>query len=57
MAGDMFTLADIALYGYTHSAGAKGGFDMARFPAINAWLERCAGDEGHVPIEWGTKDS
>ncbi len=53
MAGDMFTLADIALYGYTHSAGPKGGFEMERFPAINAWLKRCAGDAGHVPIEWG----
>ena len=54
IAGDTFTLADIALYAYTHSAGAKGGFEMERFPHINAWLERCAEDPGHVPIEWGT---
>jgi glutathione S-transferase len=53
IAGDAFTVADIALYGYTHSAGEKGGFDMDRFPAINAWLARCAADEGHVGIEWG----
>lgn len=53
IAGDTFTLADIALYAYTHSAGSKGGFDMQRFPRINAWLARCAADEGHVPIEWG----
>ncbi len=53
IAGDTFTVADIALFGYTHSAGAKGGFEMDRFPAINAWLARCASDEGHVGIEWG----
>ncbi|MGL4490262.1 MAG: glutathione S-transferase family protein, partial [Rhizobiaceae bacterium] len=56
MAGDAFSTADIALYGYTHSAGTKGGFEMERFPAINAWLARCAGDAGHVPLEWGTED-
>jgi glutathione S-transferase len=53
IAGNAFTLADIALYAYTHSAGSRGGFDMAGFPKINAWLERCAEDPGHVPIEWG----
>lgn len=53
IAGDAFTLADIALYAYTHSAGSKGGFEMAAFPKINAWLARCAADPGHVPIEWG----
>jgi glutathione S-transferase len=53
-AGDIFTVADIALYGYTHSAGAKGGFEMERFPAIKAWLARCTADDGHVGIEWGT---
>jgi glutathione S-transferase len=53
IAGDAFTVADIALYGYTHSADAKGGFEMDRFPAINVWLARCAADEGHVGIEWG----
>jgi glutathione S-transferase len=54
LAGEIFTAADICLYAYTHSAGTKGGFEMERFPAINAWLERCVADGGHVPLEWGT---
>ena len=37
--GDRYTIADIALCAYTHVA-ADGGFDLARFPAINAWIER-----------------
>lgn len=53
ISGDTFTVADIALYAYTHSAGTRGGFEMERFPRINAWLKRCADDAGHVPIEWG----
>ena len=53
MAGDAFTLADIALYAYTHSADTRGGFDLSLFPNIQAWLKRCEQDPGHVPIEWG----
>lgn len=52
LAGDTITVADLCLYGYTHSAGAKGGFEMKRFPAVDAWLARVAADPGHVPIEW-----
>ena len=44
------TLADIALYGYTHVAH-EGGFDLERYPAISAWLERVAAMPGHVPID------
>lgn len=51
LAGTTFTVADICLYGYTHSA-AKGGFRLAAFPAVSAWLARVAGEEGHVPLEW-----
>jgi glutathione S-transferase len=43
------TLADIALYGYTHVAH-EGGFEMAGFPLIKGWLDRVAGMPGHVPI-------
>ncbi len=39
LVGDNFTIADIALYAYTHKA-PMGGFDMNRFPAINKWCER-----------------
>ena len=51
LALDRPTVADICLYAYTHSAGSKGGFDMARFPAINAWIDRVAALPGHVGLE------
>jgi glutathione S-transferase len=35
--GDSYSIADVALFAYTHCA-ADGGFDLGRFPAINAWL-------------------
>jgi glutathione S-transferase len=44
------TIADIALYGYTHSAGSKGGYDLARFPAVMAWLDRITALPGHIPL-------
>ncbi len=52
LAGEAITVADLCLYGYTHSAGEKGGFDMERFPAVGQWLERVEADSGHVPITW-----
>ena len=45
------TIADIALYGYTCTAEARGGFDMARFPAIQAWCERMAALPGFVTLD------
>jgi glutathione S-transferase len=42
-----YTIADIALYGYTHVAG-EGGFDLARFPAITAWLGRVEAQPRYV---------
>jgi glutathione S-transferase len=50
LVGDGMTLADIALYAYTHVAG-EGGFELDRYPAIGAWLERVASEPGHVPID------
>jgi glutathione S-transferase len=50
LVGHAPTLADIALYAYTHVAD-EGGFDLARYPAITAWLERVAALRGHVPID------
>jgi glutathione S-transferase len=44
-----FSIADIALYAYTHVAH-EGGFDLSGYPAINGWLERVASHPGHVPI-------
>jgi glutathione S-transferase len=50
--GDRYSIADIALYAYTHVAD-EGGFDLGNFPSINTWLERVAAQPGHVPITWG----
>jgi glutathione S-transferase len=47
--GDRFTLADIALYAYTHVA-EEGGFDLAGYPSIRRWLERVAARPRHVPM-------
>lgn len=44
-----YTIADIALYAYTHVA-EEGGFDLARFPAIRAWLRRVEAQPGWVPM-------
>jgi glutathione S-transferase len=50
LVGATMTLADIALYAYTHVAG-EGGFDLGGYPAIRAWLDRVAAEPGHVPID------
>jgi len=47
--GDRYSIADIALYAYTHVAD-EGGFDLSRFPAVLGWLERVRRQPGHVPI-------
>jgi glutathione S-transferase len=48
--GDDASLADIALYAYTHVAH-EGGFELDRYPAVQAWLGRVAALPGHVPID------
>jgi glutathione S-transferase len=50
LVGGALTLADIALYAYTHVAH-EGGFSLERYPAIRAWLDRVAAEPGHVPID------
>ena len=50
--GERYSIADIALYAYTHVAD-EGGFDLGRYPAIGTWLERVRGQPGHVPITQG----
>jgi glutathione S-transferase len=49
LVAERYTIADIALYAYTHVAG-EGGFDLSDYPAIRSWLDRVAGAPGHVPI-------
>jgi glutathione S-transferase len=50
LVGDGMTLADIALFAYTHVA-PEGGFSLEGFPAVRAWLDRGAAQPGHVPID------
>jgi glutathione S-transferase len=50
LVGETMTIADIALYAYTHVAH-EGGFDLAPYEAIGAWLERVAAQPGHVTID------
>ena len=50
LVGSSMTLADIALYAYTHVAH-EGGFSLEGYAAIRAWLERIAVEPGHVTID------
>jgi glutathione S-transferase len=50
LVGDSLTVADVALYAYTHVAG-EGGFDLEPYPAIRTWLDRVAAEPGPVPID------
>jgi len=47
--GGRFSLADIALYAYTHVC-EEGGFELHRYPAVQAWIERVAALPGHIAI-------
>jgi glutathione S-transferase len=48
--GGSYSIADIALYAYTHVAH-QCDYDLARFPALRAWLGRVAAERDHVPME------
>ena len=45
-----YTIADIALYAYTHVAD-EAGFDLAGYPRVREWIARVAAQPGHVPID------
>jgi glutathione S-transferase len=49
LVGERFTIADIALYAYTHVA-PEGGFDLTPYPGVGAWLHRVADQPGIIPI-------
>ena len=49
-AGSAFSIADIALYAYTHRAD-EGGFELAAYPAIVRWVAQVAELRGHVTRE------
>ncbi len=46
---ERFTIADIALFAYTHVAG-EGGFELARYPAVQRWIARVEAQARFVPI-------
>jgi glutathione S-transferase len=48
-AGERYSIADIALYGYTHCAG-EGDFSLSSFPAVSSWLGRVASRSGHIAL-------
>jgi glutathione S-transferase len=50
LVAERYTVADIALYAYTHVAH-EGGFGLAAYPAVQAWLDRVATQPGNVPID------
>jgi glutathione S-transferase len=47
---ERYTIADIALYAYTHVAD-EGGFDLSPYPHIRGWLTRVAEQPTHIPID------
>jgi glutathione S-transferase len=49
LVAERYTIADIALYAYTHVAH-EAGFELERYPAIGSWLQRVAAQPRHVPI-------
>jgi len=49
LVGERFTIADIALYAYTHVA-PEAGFDLESYPAVSSWLERAEARPGIVPM-------
>ena len=50
--GQRCSIADIALYAYTHVA-PEGGFDLTGYPAINGWMERISALPGYATIDAG----
>jgi len=50
-AADHYTIADIALYAYTHVAH-ECDYDLKSFPAIRSWLDRVADEPNHVAMHW-----
>ncbi|KEZ67562.1 glutathione S-transferase, partial [Pseudomonas amygdali pv. tabaci str. ATCC 11528] len=47
LVGENFSIADIALYAYTHVAH-QGGFDLAPYTGIRRWLDRVKAQPGYV---------
>ncbi|HEY9700538.1 MAG TPA: glutathione S-transferase family protein [Trichocoleus sp.] len=52
LVSDRYSIADIALFAYTHVA-SEGDFDLSQFSGILAWIDRVQSQPGHVPITVG----
>jgi glutathione S-transferase len=52
LVADRYTIADIALYAYTHVAD-EGGFSLETFPGIRAWIDRIQAQPQYIPITQG----
>jgi glutathione S-transferase len=50
-AAGRYTIADIALYAYTHVAH-QADFDLSPYPALRAWLRRVEQQPGYVVMDW-----
>ena len=48
--GERYTIADIALYSYTHVAH-EGGYDLSKFPKIQEWCDRVQSQPNHIKID------
>ena len=46
---ERYTIADIALYAYTHVAH-EGGHDLTPYASVRSWLARVAAEPGHIGI-------
>lgn len=50
LVAERYTIADIALYAYTHTAH-EAGFELSQHPAVSRWLDRVAAQPRHIPID------
>ena len=51
LSGERYSIADIALYAYTHVA-PESGFDLTLFPSIRSWLKRVSNQPAYITIDW-----
>jgi glutathione S-transferase len=52
LVGERYSIADIALFGYTHVA-PEGGFSLQAHPAVRSWITRVAAQPGHIAMTDG----
>jgi glutathione S-transferase len=50
LVGNGLSLADVALYAYTHVA-EEGGFDLSAYPAVARWLARVAAEPDYIAMD------